>query len=155
MRVNQTRMEIQTEIDTWEHDSPAECTLLGTHRVNGRNHFVSLVLQEGENADWSRYDQKSLQVFHGGRLFHIGLMVPKPDRTSAGEAQSEGAKPSVRRPEQTRAKFYRFVSPSGEIVQVCGLRELCADYGLSASHMSKVVRGRIRSHKGWSLPTIL
>ena len=47
------------------------------------------------------------------------------------------------------AKFYIFVSPTGEVFKVRGLNNICAAYNLNVSHMSKVARGRYVHHKGW------
>lgn len=71
-------------------------------------------------------------------------------KTKIGIRNSTQKAPTAQR--RTRAKFYRFLSPTGAIYEVCGLRELCRDHDLNASHMSKVARGKVLYHKGWCQP---
>jgi len=49
------------------------------------------------------------------------------------------------------ARKYSFLSPIGTRVEVRGLRRLCAAYNLNVSHMSKVARGLLVQHRGWTL----
>ncbi|MHA3772647.1 GIY-YIG nuclease family protein [Verrucomicrobiota bacterium sgz303538] len=47
------------------------------------------------------------------------------------------------------SKEYRFISPTGEVVETKGLRPLCEKHGLNIGCMSSVASGRLRHHKGW------
>lgn len=46
---------------------------------------------------------------------------------------------------------YKFVSPSGEVVEVVGLNKFCHKNGLTQANMSKVAAGLRPKHKGWTL----
>ena len=48
------------------------------------------------------------------------------------------------------AKEYCFVSPTGEVIKVRGLRGICSAYNLNPSHISKVSRGIYVQHRGWT-----
>lgn len=49
------------------------------------------------------------------------------------------------------AKSYRFISPSGELVNIYNMREFCRSksVGLSPSKMAAVHRGELTQHKKW------
>ena len=47
------------------------------------------------------------------------------------------------------AKNYRFVSPSGDVVEIYNLKKFCKDNGLLQSKMSMVNLGKRNHHKGW------
>jgi hypothetical protein len=51
-------------------------------------------------------------------------------------------------------KCYKFVSPNGNIVDICNLRKFCLENKLSNSHMSCVNKGTELQHKGWKKYTI-
>jgi hypothetical protein len=48
------------------------------------------------------------------------------------------------------AKQYCFISPTGEVMKVRGLRGICSAYNLNPSHLSKVNRGIFVQHRGWT-----
>jgi len=48
-------------------------------------------------------------------------------------------------------KDYAFVSPTGDIVRVHGLKELCEENNLSMGEMSRVGSEKKSQHKGWTL----
>jgi len=48
------------------------------------------------------------------------------------------------------SKEYRFISPTGEVVETRGLRGFCDQHDLNIGNMSSVARGRLRQHKGWT-----
>lgn len=47
-------------------------------------------------------------------------------------------------------KTYSFLSPSGRLETITNLTEFCRCNSLDPSHMVKVHKGNIKSHKGWS-----
>jgi len=51
-----------------------------------------------------------------------------------------------------RMKTYVIRSPDGQIIEIHGLREFCRQHNLSAGHISSVLSGKLKSHKGWTLP---
>jgi hypothetical protein len=53
--------------------------------------------------------------------------------------------------ETSVAKRYRFISPSGEEVEIFNLRKLCRENNLDSGNMSKVANGQQSHHKGWKL----
>ena len=95
-----------------------------------------------------------------GKLYNLVLSVPKEHahgyklseetRRRQSNAKRGTKRAAKMRIEQTRAKFYRFVSPHGETVESFGLRDICERHGLNLSHMSKVASGKLRQHKGWT-----
>lgn len=54
------------------------------------------------------------------------------------------------KPPTKSAQEYVFVSPTGEVLKVKGLRGICEAYDLNPSHMSKVHRGIYVHHRGWT-----
>jgi GIY-YIG catalytic domain len=50
-----------------------------------------------------------------------------------------------------RGKDYAFVSPTGIVFTTKGLPRFCEAFGLNISHMSKVARGILEQHQGWTL----
>jgi len=70
----------------------------------------------------------------------------------AHRAEFEKCKPKwPEEPTGASAKEYCFVSPTGEVMKVRGLRGICSAYNLNPSHMSKVNRGVYVQHRGWTL----
>jgi hypothetical protein len=51
--------------------------------------------------------------------------------------------------EIAKAKNYKFISPSGEKVDVFNLNKFCRDNDLNAGHMWSVSKGNLKQHKGW------
>jgi hypothetical protein len=51
--------------------------------------------------------------------------------------------------EAARAKYYKLVSPEGELVEVYNMDKFCRDNNLSLSCMYKVEDGTRNHHKGW------
>lgn len=49
---------------------------------------------------------------------------------------------------------YELVSPTGIIVKTKSMRKICEEYGLDHRHMSKVVSGKRKTHKGWTAKII-
>lgn len=47
------------------------------------------------------------------------------------------------------AKKYKFISPSGEVVNIYNLSLFCANNALDPSAMVKVNKGKFKQHKGW------
>ncbi|MEA3212910.1 MAG: hypothetical protein QOE70_5967 [Chthoniobacter sp.] len=122
----------------------------------GAASFVLLILETVSNAamlperekDWLlRFKEKEI-------LFNRTLSGTPGMR---GKKHSEEAKAKMSRAKRGKQppdnrKEYCFRSPSGEVLQVKGLRELCAAHNLNISHMSKVARGLLKQHKGWTSP---
>ena len=50
---------------------------------------------------------------------------------------------------EARAKYYRLVSPDGELVEVYNMMQFCRDNDLSQQGMSAVHLGKRPHHKGW------
>lgn len=47
------------------------------------------------------------------------------------------------------ARYFNFISPAGELVEIYNLLEFCRNHGLSPSCMYQVALGKYRQHKGW------
>lgn len=52
--------------------------------------------------------------------------------------------------ELAHAMTYRLINPQGDLIEVFNLKKFCRDNDLSQSCMSLVVRGKRKTHKGWS-----
>lgn len=52
--------------------------------------------------------------------------------------------------EYSHAKTYKFVSPSGEVVEIFNLQKFCRDNNLTSANMNKVYKGERKQHKGWT-----
>lgn len=52
---------------------------------------------------------------------------------------------------EARAKYYRFTSPQGELVEIYNLASFCRDNGLSRGAMSQVHLGKLNHHKQWKV----
>ena len=50
---------------------------------------------------------------------------------------------------ESRAKFFKFINPQGEIVEIYNLSKFCSDSGLSRSNMSGLNSGKYTNVKGW------
>lgn len=50
---------------------------------------------------------------------------------------------------EASAKYYKFISPAGKVVDIYNLSGFCRDSGLGRANMSSVNSGKIKSHKGW------
>ena len=53
---------------------------------------------------------------------------------------------------EAAAPSYKLLSPAGEIVEFNNLSDFCLLNDLDKGHISKVVNGSRKSHKGWRLP---
>lgn len=51
-------------------------------------------------------------------------------------------------------KKYNVKDPDGNIVEIYGMRKFCLEKGLDPSAMTKVAKGIIKYHKGWTPPWI-
>lgn len=133
--------------------------LQGACRTFGRENFVFLVLRNTDDpSELSRHEQEYITHYSkSGKLYNLVLSVPKEHHPSGYKLseetrrkQSDAKKGKKKRIEQTRAKIYRFVNPQGKPVETLGLKGICEQYGLNASHLSKVASGKLRQHKGWT-----
>jgi hypothetical protein len=52
--------------------------------------------------------------------------------------------------EYSKAKYYKFLSPDGEVVEVFNLRKFSREKGLDQSNLSRVHAGKQPYHKGWT-----
>jgi len=50
------------------------------------------------------------------------------------------------------SKKFTIKSPEGEIIEGDNIKKFCTQKGLNISSISKVIRGKLKSHKGWCLP---
>lgn len=48
------------------------------------------------------------------------------------------------------AKDYTFIDPDGKLVEIYNLSSFCRSNGLHQGSMSRVSRGRLKQHKGWT-----
>jgi hypothetical protein len=64
--------------------------------------------------------------------------------------QSEAKIGKPRPLEKSRAKHYQFIAPNGDRVTCRGLRKLCVEQKLNQGHLSRVARGLLSQHKGWT-----
>jgi hypothetical protein len=72
------------------------------------------------------------------------------------KAKIANRKPKVTKPPRenpyAEPKIYHgFVSPSGEVHTVVGLKAFCKTQGLDLGAMSKVYQGKRKQHKGWTI----
>ena len=51
---------------------------------------------------------------------------------------------------QTNAKEYKMMSPNGDVVSILNLSDFCADNGIDCSNALKVIKGKVKSCKGWT-----
>lgn len=47
--------------------------------------------------------------------------------------------------------YFKLTSPSGAIIVTCNLRETCANYDLNRRNLMKVLSGKRRHSKGWTI----
>lgn len=66
-----------------------------------------------------------------------------------GIPKSEETKEKLR---ESNSKQYTFKAPEGHEVSFKGLRRFCHTMGLNRSCMVKVLNGKYKQHKGWTLP---
>lgn len=52
--------------------------------------------------------------------------------------------------EESHAKSYKFMSPSGGIVDIYNMAKFCRDHGLNKSKMAAINAGRMLSYNGWT-----
>jgi hypothetical protein len=82
-----------------------------------------------------------------GGVYNIANSVSEEHRQAY---QSREGVPIETDGAKSRGKKYCFISPIGTQVKVRGMRALCEAYNLNISHMSKVHRGILVQHKGWT-----
>ena len=56
---------------------------------------------------------------------------------------------AIAKSNKSRAKVYKFLTPSGDTITSTGLPELCKQYNLNSTCMSRVANGHYKHHKGW------
>ena len=105
-------------------------------------------------AAWEKYGDLCLNR-HATPIFH-----PEVCRKSGLKAKELGTGIHALTPEELRefGKIsglkkiisFKLKSPSGEIVEGKNLREFCRNHDLNASILCGVLKGRVRSHKGWT-----
>ena len=131
----------------------------------GRDGIRFIVLETAKAADeLSSKEQAWIdRIGAEGSLFNLYLIVPK-NRPGGHKLSLETrrrqsrAKSGCRHPrfgkrmpvEKTRARRYRFRTPTGEVVETLGLRTLAERHGLNVSHLSKLARGKLRTHRGFT-----
>jgi len=54
--------------------------------------------------------------------------------------------------EESRAKYYTFINPNGDVIHIYNLSGYCRENNLSLSSMTKLKDGIITKNKGWSIP---
>ena len=144
-----------------ENDRHYNPKLQAAYRRQGKNNFIFVVIQTTEDPlDLCRYEQENINHYgRNGELYNLVLAVPKRPHPNGyklseetRERQSRAQRGRKVRIEQTRARLYRFMSPNGKIVECLGLPALCKRHRLNQSHMSKLARGKLRQHLGWTLP---
>jgi hypothetical protein len=52
--------------------------------------------------------------------------------------------------ETSKAKHFRFISPSGEVIEVFNLNKFCRENNLNLGNMASVIKGSCNHHKGWT-----
>jgi len=74
----------------------------------------------------------------------------KISKARKGKSCSEELKQKI---SSSHNKFLRLLSPSGEIVEeITTIRKFCEKYNLNRTEISKVIKGELHQHKGWSVP---
>lgn len=85
-------------------------------------------------------DPSSMAKLAGGRIpSHLGW-------THVNAARNRRHDPSH------WSEYPGWISPEGEQVTIINLRQFCADHGLDAASMWKVMQGKYPQHKGWRYP---
>ena len=51
---------------------------------------------------------------------------------------------------ESNAKYYKMVSPDGEVIEIYNMSEFCRNNNLNQRAMSAVCRGKGNHHKGWT-----
>jgi group I intron endonuclease len=78
-----------------------------------------------------------------GNKFALGAKRSEEYKRKSSESR-KGKIPRANPP-----KHYTIVSPSGNIIRGTNISELCRTYNLSNSHITNVLKGKRKSHKGW------
>lgn len=96
----------------------------------------------------------SFQVF--GDWFVInhkeGLQIDKDIKFSGNRVYSPDTCIFVKaqeNSEKAHSKNYRFISPSGEVIEIYNLNKFCRENNLCNRHMNSVNLGKRKHHRGW------
>lgn len=79
-------------------------------------------------------------VIAGKRKSHKGWTLPETKFTGADAIS------------QSMSKEFTIKSPNGEIIKGKNISKFCKENNLSSSHICNVIKGKVKSHKGWTLP---
>ena len=61
----------------------------------------------------------------------------------------------LKRKRELFAKTYHLISPEGkEMIVTTTLREFCRKYQLERKSLTNVIRGKVKQHKGWTVPKL-
>lgn len=52
---------------------------------------------------------------------------------------------------EARISSFKFTSPIGDIIEGTNIADFCRNHGLNPSHMYAIIKGKRKSHKGWTL----
>ena len=66
--------------------------------------------------------------------------------------QSKNGKTKFSKELNKNKKYFIIETPSGDIVKDTGISDFCKKNDLCVSHMSQVLSGKRKSHKGYKLP---
>jgi len=51
---------------------------------------------------------------------------------------------------ESNAKYYKFINPEGDLLNIYNLKEFCKENGLDSSSMYRVALGEYKQYKGWT-----
>jgi group I intron endonuclease len=58
------------------------------------------------------------------------------------------------KPNAGKRKIFKLLSPNGIVIEFDGIRRFCRQYNLSSGNITSLLKGRLKSAKGWSLPNL-
>lgn len=131
----------------------------------GREQLSFIVLESASTAsELAEKEQECInRLKETHELLNINFIVPRvhpgghklsdETRQRQSEAKKGDKHPAFGKTipiEKTRARKYRFQSPTGEILETFGLKAFAEEHGLSVSTLSKLNRGIVMNHRGYT-----
>ena len=55
-----------------------------------------------------------------------------------------------RKMSEARVRPFKIISPAGIVIEGINLYKFCKEHNLNSGHMSEVVNGKLKQHKGWT-----
>lgn len=82
---------------------------------------------------------------------HKGMMLSEETKRKLSEANigKKLSEESKRKLSEARERPFKIISPSGIVIEGVNLNKFCKEHDLKSGHMSEVVNGKRKQHKGW------